>query len=559
MGRDITMTDRYQNRPFPLDDEDSRPASRYPQKPENDPLAELARLIGQADPFGQSTGRVEPAPPVAPQTRSTDFRASRPAAPPAADELSPPPMPSWMQHRQTQRPAEPPRAQEPAFAPAPEPDFSRPPSFLSAAPPRRTEPASFDHAPSMQPSIEPRPLEMHSFDPGPIEPRKPEPRLNPIEQRQLDLMQPDRVVYEPQFDPLPASPASLEPSRYDEALYGQLPADPAPIGGYQEPPYGYEDGYDETSDPRALKPRRNTMFMVVAILALAVVGTGGALAYRTFAGAPRSSEPPVIKADTSPTKIPGPSNDSTGKPIQDRLASGSGVEALVSREEQPAADPSRMPGSGPRVVLPQLNQNPNPPPVASVAPGVRPNLTPPPNNGTLAGDEPRKIRTYSIRPDQVDPSGQPAGAAAAPSGRQASRTAQPAAAPARSPGRSVEDANASAGTAPLSLSPNAGEAPAPRPQRVASLPAEPAAISGGYVVQVSSQRSEADAKASYRMLQGKFPSVLGSQSHMVKRVDLGSKGVYYRAMVGPFASSEQAQQVCSSLKSAGGQCVVQRN
>ena len=42
MGRDITMTDRYQNRPFPLDDEDSRPAARYPQKPENDPLAELA-------------------------------------------------------------------------------------------------------------------------------------------------------------------------------------------------------------------------------------------------------------------------------------------------------------------------------------------------------------------------------------------------------------------------------------------------------------------------------------------------------------------------------------
>jgi cell division protein FtsN len=45
----------------------------------------------------------------------------------------------------------------------------------------------------------------------------------------------------------------------------------------------------------------------------------------------------------------------------------------------------------------------------------------------------------------------------------------------------------------------------------------------------------------------------------VKRVDLGEKGVYYRAFAGPFGSSEEASQVCNSLKSAGGQCFVQRN
>jgi hypothetical protein len=546
MGRDITMTDRYQSRPFPLDDDDSRASSRYPQKPENDPLAELARLIGQTDPFGQTAPRTEPAPPVAPQTRSTDFRASRPVPPQAEDELSPPPMPSWMQHRQTPRAPEPARTQEPTFAP--EPDFSRPPSFINAAPPRRAEAPSFERAPAIQPPIDPNPLQMRPIEQPAMDLRSLDPRFDPAppEQRQLDLPPPDRVHYDPQFEPLPAT--SLEPDRYDEALYGQLPADPAPIGGYQESPYGYEDGYDDQAEQGALKPRRNTMVTVVAILALAVVGTGGALAYRTFAGTTRTGEPPVIKADTSPTKIPGPSNDNAGKPIQDRLASSNGVEALVSREEQPAADPSRMPGSGPRVVLPQLNQNPNPPPVASVAPGAKPNLTPPPNNGTLAGDEPRKIKTYSIRPDQADAAAQPAGAA---------RTAAPAA---RTPARGVADANASAGNAPLSLSPNSAETAAPRPQRVASAPAsEPAATSGGYVVQVSSQRNEADAKASYRSLQSKFPSVLGSQPPLIKRVDLGSKGTYYRAMVGPFSSAEQAQQVCGNLKSAGGQCVVQRN
>jgi hypothetical protein len=79
------------------------------------------------------------------------------------------------------------------------------------------------------------------------------------------------------------------------------------------------------------------------------------------------------------------------------------------------------------------------------------------------------------------------------------------------------------------------------------------------LVQVSSQKNEADAQASYRALQGKFPSVLGSRSPLVRRVDLGEKGVFYRAMVGPFDTSDEAIQFCGSLRTAGGQCVIQRN
>ena len=78
------------------------------------------------------------------------------------------------------------------------------------------------------------------------------------------------------------------------------------------------------------------------------------------------------------------------------------------------------------------------------------------------------------------------------------------------------------------------------------------------MVQISSQRSEADAQAAYRAMQSKFPNVLGSRTAMIRRADLGEKGIYYRAMVGPL-SSEDAQQLCGNLKSAGGQCVVQRN
>jgi hypothetical protein len=82
---------------------------------------------------------------------------------------------------------------------------------------------------------------------------------------------------------------------------------------------------------------------------------------------------------------------------------------------------------------------------------------------------------------------------------------------------------------------------------------------GGYAVQVSSQRSETDARASFRTLQGRYPNVLGGRQPFVRRVDLGSRGVYFRAMVGPFATAEDAAQLCSSLKAAGGQCLIQRN
>lgn len=99
---------------------------------------------------------------------------------------------------------------------------------------------------------------------------------------------------------------------------------------------------------------------------------------------------------------------------------------------------------------------------------------------------------------------------------------------------------------PTPLSPAASEAAAP-------------AAGGGYAVQIASQRSEADAQSAFRSLQAKYPSQLGGHQPLIRRADLGDKGVYYRAMVGPFASAEQAASLCSSLKVAGGNCIVQRN
>ena len=243
------------------------------------------------------------------------------------------------------------------------------------------------------------------------------------------------------------------------------------------------------------------------------------------------------------------------------MATGDGTEKIVPREEAPVDVNAK---AGPRVVFPPLNQNGNPPSAASVAPGALPPASA--GNGTLPNNEPRKIKTLSVRGDQPDGAA-PCRFGAARRRQSRHRRREPPRAAAGRQRNPPSSANASA-NAPLSLAPQAAPSrpPAAEPRtRVATT--NPVADraqrrrqrGGGYLVQVSSQRSEADAQASFQALQGKFPTVLGSHSPLIKRADLGDKGVYYRAMVGPFGSPEEASQFCGSLKTAGGQCVVQRN
>jgi cell division septation protein DedD len=92
-----------------------------------------------------------------------------------------------------------------------------------------------------------------------------------------------------------------------------------------------------------------------------------------------------------------------------------------------------------------------------------------------------------------------------------------------------------------------------------ATPVAGTASGGGYAVQLTSQRSEAEAQAAFHALQAKFPSQLGGREPIVRRADLGPKGVYFRALVGPFVSMEEAAGLCSGLKAAGGNCIVQRN
>ena len=319
---------------------------------------------------------------------------------------------------------------------------------------------------------------------------------------------------------------------------------------YPDDPYAHQRGYEEEPEPRT---RSGGMVTVAAALALAVVGTGAALAYRTYVGSPRSGEPPIITADNSATKVVPAQSDGDASKIPDRMPPGDGGEKLVSRDEAPVDVNSKSGAS--LVVFPPLNQNSSPPPVASVSP-TGPALTTA-ANGTMPNNEPRKIKTLAVKGDPAENGGIPTGAAAPAKPDPAARSAS---APTALAQRNPSAANASA-NAPLTLSPQSAPASDPAPPiRLAATNAVRTAPSAGgdYLVQVSSQKNEADVQASYRALQNKFPAALGSRPPVIKRADLGDKGVYYRTMVGPFGSTEEAAQFCGNLKSAGGQCVIQK-
>ena len=99
----------------------------------------------------------------------------------------------------------------------------------------------------------------------------------------------------------------------------------------------------------------------------------------------------------------------------------------------------------------------------------------------------------------------------------------------------------------------------PASRRTTSGPTEPGGADGvRHVVQLSSERGEAVAQARSQALQTKYRDALAGHQPVIRRADLGDRGVYYRVQVGPFAIGE-ANQLCEILKKSGAECIVHRN
>ena len=468
------MADDQNQRPYRSNESLTRRAPAANPASGSDPLAELARLIGQTDPFAEFG-------------RENARRATAPPPPPAA------------------------------------------------APPVRNFGADEYFGATTVPAAPPVAMEL-PIPPPPSRPRQPYAAGN---------------LY----------PPPAEPPRH--------PADET--GGYAADPYhpsnahlgDEEEGY---YDDEAPSKKRSAIVAVAVVVGLAVIGTASAFGYRALFGPARySSPPPVIKADTAPSKIvPAAASKTPNKLITDRVTDRAQDEKLVSREEKPVEIRSN-PGA------PQAQANPPLMPAQTAS-----------GNGVVTG-EPKRVHTIAIRPDQLgmgdaqppttamqapvpvnQPSAPPAhvasgGPAVANPPEPQPRPAEPRAA------RPERHTTASVSTnAPLSLNPNAPTARAPVRTAAVAAPSRNAPEAqtprtGGYAVQVSSQRSEAEARAAFRSLQAKYPGQLGNRQASIRKVELGAKGTYYRAMVGPFANAGEASTLCNGLRAAGAQCLIQRN
>ena len=271
------------------------------------------------------------------------------------------------------------------------------------------------------------------------------------------------------------------------------------------PNYAAEEHYQDNEVPRV---RRHGLALVMAIFGLALVGSACAVGYRNmFVGSVSPTLPPAIKAINTIASVSEPQAESSGNARQIGPATTGSIGTMASREEQPAT--IGRPKAAPGASLPQASV-----PATPAAGQAAPNQAVPHISGA-----PARIAAAPQRAGQSD------GADVTAASNHEHLAAVP-----------VAHANVDSSAA-----------------------ADAPVVASGYAVQVSSERSESRAQAAFRALQAKYPNQLSGHQPIIRRADLGSAGIYYRALVGPFASAEKAAKMCSGLKAAGGDCLIQKN
>lgn len=382
-----------------------------------------------------------------------------------------------------------------------------------------------------------------------------------------------------------------------------------------------EDYEQNVDDVEGRGSSRRWIAPLVAVGVLAVCGAGAYAWFgSSSSGLGGNGEPVVIAADSEPVKVapanPGgktvPNQD---KAVYDRVA-GAGSETpkqqqLISTNEEPVdvVQKTLMPDT-----LPLEGENDMQ--MTEVSDTEDPRLLP--QDQQPAGEQPvtvmpRKVKTMIVRADgklveqELEPAAaekiaaapvrgdSPAQTAAAfPTSAPASTATQSGIVPASAPVSAPVDAAPSmpvAAEAPATIEQLVDPAPAvrapvpgtrPTPQSANAVassdqgnarPAAPAAApasapaaqntqvaslgEGGYVIQIASLPSQADAQRSYQSLSGKFGSVIGGRGVDIKAAEIAGKGTFYRVRI-PAGSKEQAVALCEKYRAAGGSCLVAR-
>jgi cell division protein FtsN len=84
------------------------------------------------------------------------------------------------------------------------------------------------------------------------------------------------------------------------------------------------------------------------------------------------------------------------------------------------------------------------------------------------------------------------------------------------------------------------------------------AATGAYFLQIGAYKSQADAEAAWKTFRARHATLLAGHGLDVQRVDLGDKGIWYRARAGGFSDRDVAVAMCERLKADGGTCFLAR-
>ncbi|TPM96263.1 SPOR domain-containing protein [Mesorhizobium sp. B2-1-3A] len=412
------------------------------------------------------------------------------------------------------------------------------------------------------------------------------------------------------FD-LDSLPGSQPVSQADDFTVDELDYDPELDEAMSVPGLGEREA--------ARSSGRRGLFIAAIVGAVAVAGGLGAFAL-SFGGKGGSEAPVIVKADNSPIKVKPENPGGTVVPNQDNKVYDAVVKGakpaepvqqkLVTNTEVPvdvqAKDPARAIDLSPDQSAAvggaddgNASATANAAPTASAAPAD--NAAPAPKsedriaqvlqdadkgtNTDVVAVAPRKVRTMVVKSDgSLVPREDPAPAApqvaaaeptdpapqhVAPSAdADQTGTVAPAAQsddePALKPAAKPAKAQSTNTPAKVAIAPQrpsdqpvdvVGEV---KPDQVASIdPATTATGGGSWSMQVASQPTVESAQSTYQDLQRRYGSVLAGRTANIVKAEIAGKGTFYRVRVAA-QSRNDAINLCTSYKAAGGNCFVSR-
>jgi sporulation related protein len=457
--------------------------------------------------------------------------------------------------------------QQPAYVPQQAPSYPPQPAYPQAQPAHGQPPNYGQQAYGAQEGHGQQQGQGYYFPQGAAEP-EPAPGYAPGAQRwgqQPDPRGYDLGTYMPTAQGYPpAEPAHFQHGPDAAQLQHHAELDPAGLQRPNDtrldaPPHGYGEtdaDFDEMLADEEEEPRRGRRAMMIAAALVGAIGLGGAMAYtyKTFVASSGTRAPVIKAADFGPNKVKpvvqdGKSFANTDKKLLNRLgedgsaAPSSSVGALPPSAPEAADERASDDPNAPRKVR-VIPITPGSPPVTTSSAPPRPSSPPPLVSvpgvtlENFGAQPPPSAARVQLPPAQPQP---PARAVQQPPVKVASAArTEPPALPAAEPAAPMKKAATAAVRTPV-----------PKTKTAAVEPTAPTTATSGYVAVLSSKKSRMDALKAFADMRDKYGDVLASRTPDVQEVNLGEKGVWYRAVVGPPGSREAALGLCSQLKSAG--------